>query len=113
MCSILVAANRSKGLRAMGAEETHGIVTMPPSIAELLPAIANLSHADKFRLVQLVLAQLAQEASIEVAEITKNIQPAATKKSLRGCLKRYAKPELITQEKDAWQTIVSEKYEHR
>lgn len=34
---------------------------MATSIAELLPAIAALSHADKFRLVQLLLAQLAQE----------------------------------------------------
>lgn len=34
---------------------------MSTSIAELLPVIATLSHPDKFRLVQLVLAQIAQE----------------------------------------------------
>ena len=39
---------------------------MTPSITELLPSIAALSHADKFRLVQLVLAQIAQEDGIEV-----------------------------------------------
>jgi len=41
---------------------------MPTSIAELLPSIAVLSHADKFRLIQLVLVQLAQEDSIAVKE---------------------------------------------
>jgi hypothetical protein len=97
----------------MGKEETYGVTTMSPSVAELLPAIATLSHADKFRLVQLVLAQLAQETSNEVVEVPRNIQPTATNKSLRGCLKRYAKPELIPQEQDAWQAIASEKHEHR
>ncbi|NJL98917.1 MAG: hypothetical protein HC924_08940 [Synechococcaceae cyanobacterium SM2_3_2] len=41
---------------------------MPTSITELLPAISALSHADKFRLVQLVLAQLAQEDNIEALQ---------------------------------------------
>lgn len=87
---------------------------MSTSIAELLPAIATLSQLEKFRLVQLILAQLAQEAGVEVLEAPKNvIQPVARKKSLRGCLKRYAKPELIAQEQDVWQSIVSEKHEHR
>lgn len=40
-------------------------------------------------------------------------QPVSSKKSLRGCLKRYAKPELMAQEQDAWPTVVSEKHEHR
>ncbi|TVR16472.1 MAG: hypothetical protein EA395_00295, partial [Phormidium sp. GEM2.Bin31] len=39
---------------------------MSTSIADLLPAIASLSQADKFRLVQLVLAQLAQEDNTDV-----------------------------------------------
>lgn len=86
---------------------------MSLSVAELLPAIATLSHQEKFRLVQLILAQLAQEAGVEVLEMPKNTQPIAKKKSLRGCLKRYAKPELIAQEQDAWQTIASKKHEHR
>ncbi|MEL6401292.1 MAG: hypothetical protein AAFR26_19795 [Cyanobacteria bacterium J06626_4] len=38
---------------------------MATSISDLLPAIATLSHADKFRLVQLVLAQLAQAEGAE------------------------------------------------
>lgn len=41
---------------------------MSPSIAELLPAISALSQADKFQLVQLVVAQLAQENSVETQE---------------------------------------------
>ncbi|MEM9449802.1 MAG: hypothetical protein AAGA75_14840 [Cyanobacteria bacterium P01_E01_bin.6] len=40
-------------------------------------------------------------------------QPFAPKKSLRGCLSRYAKPDLIAQEQDVWQAVVSEKHEHR
>jgi hypothetical protein len=47
---------------------------MSTSITKLLPSITALSHAEKFRLVQLVLAQLAQEEGIEV-EATQ--QPAA------------------------------------
>jgi hypothetical protein len=34
------------------------------SIAELLPSVASLPHADKFRLVQLLLEQLAQEEGV-------------------------------------------------
>jgi len=48
---------------------------MSTSIAELLPSIAALSHADKFRLVQLVLAQLAQEDGIEVEETQQPTTP--------------------------------------
>lgn len=48
---------------------------MSTSIAELLPSIAALSHADKFRLVQLVLAQLAQENDVEVEEIQQSVAP--------------------------------------
>lgn len=38
------------------------------SVAELLPSIAALSHADKFQLMQFVLAQLAQEDGISLAQ---------------------------------------------
>jgi len=41
---------------------------MSTSIAELLPTIATLSHADKFRLVQLVLTQLAEEDGVQIVE---------------------------------------------
>ncbi len=41
------------------------------------------------------------------------MQSFPRKKSLRGCLSRYAKPDLIAQEQDIWQTIVSEKHEYR
>lgn len=105
---------------------------MSTSIAELLPSIAALSHADKFRLVQLILVQLAQEDGIAVEETQQSaapfeprtffgvthqpkqaMPPATPKKSLRGCLSRYAKPDLIAQEQDVWQTVVSEKHERR
>lgn len=48
---------------------------MSTSIAELLPLITALSHADKFRLVQLVLAQLAQDNDVEVEEIQQSAAP--------------------------------------
>lgn len=48
---------------------------MSASIAELLSSIAALSHADKFRLVQLVLAQLAQEDGIETKETQQPAPP--------------------------------------
>ena len=54
------------------------------------------------------------EVEIIVLPVSQYIKQSATpKKSLRGCLKCYAKPELIAQEQDAWQTAVGEKYEHR
>ncbi|WP_088891392.1 hypothetical protein [Leptolyngbya ohadii] len=48
---------------------------MSASIPELLSSIATLSHADKFRLVQLVLAQLAQEDGIETAQTQQSALP--------------------------------------
>jgi len=49
---------------------------------------------------------------VEIIVLTspqQTIQPATHKKSLRGCLSLYAKPDLIAQEQDVWQTVVSEK----
>lgn len=43
---------------------------MSTSIAELLPTIAALSHADKFHLVQLVLKQLAEEDSLKINQLS-------------------------------------------
>ena len=42
------------------------------SIAELIPVVVSLPHADKFRLVQLLLEQLAKEEGI-------TLQPSAVK----------------------------------
>jgi len=41
------------------------------------------------------------------------MQPIIRKKSLRGCLKHYAKPDLIAQAQNVWQTVVGEKHERR
>ena len=40
-------------------------------------------------------------------------QSPTNKRSLRGCLKSYAKPELMSQEHNAWQAAVREKHEPR
>jgi hypothetical protein len=53
---------------------------------------------------------------VEIIVLTspqQTIQPTDRKKSLRGCLKHYAKPDLMAQEQDVWQTVVSEKHERR
>jgi hypothetical protein len=80
---------------------------MHTSILDLLPSISTLSYADKFRLIQLVLEQLAQENNIEIA-----LHPVTRKKTLRGCLKNYAQPNLIAQEQDIWPAIVGGSDEH-
>ena len=54
----------------------------------------------------------------EVEIIVLHAQPdmseqASTRKSLRGCLKQYAKPELMSQESSAWLSAVSAQYESR
>jgi hypothetical protein len=41
------------------------------------------------------------------------MQLTIPKKSLRGSLKHYAKPDLIAQEENAWQTVAGEKHERR
>ena len=50
---------------------------------------------------------------IVIPSLQQVMQPTTQKKSLRGSLKRYAKPALIAQEQDAWQSVTSEKYAHR
>jgi antitoxin component of RelBE/YafQ-DinJ toxin-antitoxin module len=44
------------------------------SVNELLPSVAALSHAEKFRLVQIVLRQLAEEEGIP-SEPTDDFDP--------------------------------------
>ena len=54
-----------------------------------------------------MLEQLAQENNIEIA-----LHPVTRKKTLRGCLKNYAQPNLIAQEQDIWPAIVGGSDEH-
>lgn len=55
-----------------------------------------------------------QEVEIIVLPAPRQVmQPVMRKKSLRGCLKRYANPDLMAQEQDAWQAAAGEKHEHR
>lgn len=42
-----------------------------------------------------------------------NAQPLTNKRSLRGSLKPYARPELIATEQDAWQAAAGGKHEPR
>jgi len=50
---------------------------------------------------------------VEIIVLTSPQKTITHKKSLRGCLRRYANPDLIAQEQDAWQTVMAEKHEHR
>ena len=55
-----------------------------------------------------------QEVEIIVLPAQRSPMPSqAQKRSLRGSLKPYAKPELIAQEHEAWQTAAGEKHEPR
>lgn len=85
---------------------------MSALIAEILPTIASLSRAEKFQLIQLVIAQLEQEEDIDTEKLIAILEPIS-KKSLRGGLRQYANPALIEQEQDIWQTVAGEKYERR
>ena len=54
-----------------------------------------------------------QKVEIIVLSISQSTTPLLHhKKSLRGALKQYAKPELIDKEQEAWQDVVSEQDEH-
>jgi hypothetical protein len=44
------------------------------TVNELLPSVATLSHAEKFRLVQIVLQQLVEEEGIAGQSITRLVQ---------------------------------------
>ena len=53
-----------------------------------------------------------QEVEIIVLPAPQTTRQSLTKKnSLRGCLKSYAKPELMAHEPGGWQAAVKEKYE--
>lgn len=43
----------------------------------------------------------------------RTISTVTPKNSLRGCLRRYARPDLMEQEQDVWQVAVSDKHGHR
>lgn len=91
------------------------------SLSELLAAIEPLSRADKFRLVQIVLQQVALEEGI-------NLLPASPfdprlffgagqatvmpRKSLRGALKHHANSAPIDKETTAWLDTVQDQDEH-
>lgn len=56
---------------------------------------------------------VGQQIEIIILPLQAQPAPKTHKKSLRGCLKQYAKPELIADEKSAWQNAAVEKYESR
>lgn len=84
---------------------------LTPTLTQLLPTLSTLTPTEKFQLIQLILIQLAQETQPNPTQSHRHpLFP--TPKSLRGCLKQYAKPELIDQEQNIWQTAVIEKHQH-
>ena len=51
-----------------------------------------------------------QEVEIIVLPLEDIDKKFTKKKSLRGCLSQYAKPEFMEKEKEAWQEAVKEKH---
>ena len=45
------------------------------SISDLLPVVSRLSHAEKFRLVQVMLQQLAEEEGMNTLTSKQNLDP--------------------------------------
>jgi len=54
-----------------------------------------------------------REVEIIVLPAPQSPVQSPAKRSLRGSLRSYAKPELIVQEQEAWQTAAGEKHEPR
>ena len=49
-----------------------------------------------------------QQVEIIILPVQQHDQKPSQKKSLRGCLRQYAKPELIATEADAWLEAVAD-----
>lgn len=79
-----------------------GQITLPEEIREHLKLVSGSR-------VEFVIEEDGQVKI--VPQTTQPIAIKKRKKSLRGCLKRYAKPDLIAKEQDVWQKVVSEKHE--
>lgn len=45
------------------------------SIHDLLPVVSRLSHAEKFRLVQVMLQQLAEEEGVNAPTLQQDLDP--------------------------------------
>jgi hypothetical protein len=90
------------------------------SIRLILVAIENGGKMEVIRTIETVkngqiLLNLPSELSgqeVEVIVLSKKIAKPK-KKSLRGALQKYAKPELIPLEAKAWENAVEEKYVDR
>lgn len=82
--------------------------------ARVMEAIRTIQTGENGEIcLQLPEQFWGQEVEIIVLGVPQGPQRVATRRSLRGCLKQYAKPELISQEQYAWQTAASEKHEPR
>lgn len=44
------------------------------TMTEVIPIVTSLSHADKYKLMQVILAQLAKEEGVSLQSATKNQQ---------------------------------------
>ena len=81
------------------------------TINELLPPVAALSRAEKFRLAQIILQQLAAEGGTDrpAGDFNPHQFFELAHHRLYGCLKSYANPELIAHEQYAWPPAEGEK----
>jgi hypothetical protein len=77
-----------------------------------MQAIREIRHVESGR-IMLDLPKTFWGQQVEVIILVLQEETPPQKKSLRGCLQRYANPALIQQEQDAWQEAVREQYENR
>jgi hypothetical protein len=80
-----------------------------------MEAIRNIQTVENGE-VHLLLPQQFWGREVEIIVLPAplpNAQPLTNKRSLRGSMKPYAKPELIAQEQDAWQMAAEKKHEPR
>ena len=66
--------------------------------------------------INLQLPKQFWDQQVEIIVLTapqEGSQRVVPNKSLRGCLKQYAKPDLLNQEEDAWPAVAGEKHEPR
>ena len=80
-----------------------------------MEAIRNIQTVENGE-VHLLLPQQFWGREVEIIVLPAplpNAQPLTNKRSLRGSLKPYARPELIAQAKNAWPAAVEDKHEPR
>ena len=79
------------------------------NISELEQTIETLPQADQFRLLEKLLKQLKHSLFGTKPSVSEGL-PSKTAGSLRGTLKQYASPALVSSEEDAFARAMKVKH---